>query len=140
MKTKKYLWSLLAVLAVSMLSVGLASCSEDDDDDGLGLSEKQVQERLEASSGTWLITEKEDGSTFTMVFNDGYTNGFEERTSWMEPYSVKGDLVYIKKDDASQHLMDVLDGGIRLTKLTKKNMEFYWRYDRSQKYIGVKQQ
>lgn len=38
MQRKKYLWSLLTMTIVAMLSVGFVSCGDDDDDDGGGSS------------------------------------------------------------------------------------------------------
>ena len=143
MKKKDFLWSLLAIVMAATLSVGIASCSNDDDDDGLGLSESQIRSYLESGSGVWVITEKGEGETFRMIFQDGKTTGFADllgsaSSYWLTPYSVKGDLVYIEDKVADEYHGDVLEGGIRITKLTASTIEFYWANDRSEKYTGTK--
>ncbi len=54
MTKKKYLWSLLAFLMVAALSFGLASCSDDDDDDA------------PAYVGDWSFTSSTDFSDRTV--------------------------------------------------------------------------
>ena len=125
------------VLSIMLLS----SCSKDEDE--LGFSESEIREQLESGSGTWNVKEKggDDGS-FMMLFRNGKTNGVTESYSsyWMTPYSIKGNLVYIKDADAEKYNGDVLEGGIRITKLTSTTIEFYREDDNSDKYVGQKQE
>ena len=56
----KYLWSLMALIMVTMMSVGLASCSSSDDD------EEENSEAPAANSfvGTWRKYKSETGDEF----------------------------------------------------------------------------
>lgn len=73
MKKKNWLWSMLAVMMVAMLSVGIVSCGKDDDDNGTGssVSNSSVVGRWTGTNGTW---------NFTYVFNSNGT-GTAEGTS-----------------------------------------------------------
>lgn len=42
MKKKNYLWSMLAMMIVGLLSVGLSSCSDDKEDDKVSVSQTSV--------------------------------------------------------------------------------------------------
>jgi len=64
MKKKNYLWSLLTLVTMAMLSLGLSSCSNNDDDDVTSGSEL-----IEKLQGTWQFqkgTETMMGMTITM--------------------------------------------------------------------------
>lgn len=64
MKKKDYLWSLLTLVMVAMLSLGLSSCGDDDDDDVASGSEL-----IDKLQGTWQFqkgTETVMGMTITM--------------------------------------------------------------------------
>lgn len=142
---KKLSLSLLAFLMAAVVCVGFASCGDDDDnnDGGLGLSEAQIREYLESGSGRWSVIEidDEDARPSTWYFQNGKTNGWggNDFSMWGTPYTVSGSLIYITSEDAKSNRGDVLEGGIVLTKLTNTTMEFYWKNDSQEKYIGTKQ-
>lgn len=141
MKNKDLMSIMMVMLA--LLGLVFVSCSKDDDDE-LGFSESEIREQLESGSGTWRVWEKgdDDDDYSTMIFRDGKTNGVTDSYSsyWMTPYSVNGNLVYIKDADAEKYNGDVLEGGIRITKLTSTTIEFYREDDNSDKYVGQKQE
>lgn len=73
MKKKNFLWSMFAIMMVTMLSVSLSACGSDDDDDNGGSS----------VVGTWkgnsdgeslTLTFKNDGTgTYVIVWDDSWT-------------------------------------------------------------------
>lgn len=65
MKKKDFLWSLLTLVMVAMLSLGLSSCGDDDDEDDIA-SGSELVDKLQ---GTWQFqkgTETVMGMTITM--------------------------------------------------------------------------
>ena len=133
------------MMMVVVAGVGFASCGGDDDDEAggssLGLSEAQIREYLESGSGTWSILDVDSGNSKTWYFRNGKTNGWggSDFSYWGTPYTVSGNQVYITKEDAKNYHGDVLEGGIVITKLTNTTIEFYWKNDNTEKYIGTKQ-
>ena len=78
MKKKSLFWSMLAIMMVTMLSVGFAACGDDDDDDDGGAA---------SVVGTWsgrdggdqiTLTFRKDGTgTYIEVYEDSY---YDERS------------------------------------------------------------
>lgn len=66
MKKKDFLWSLLTFVMLAMLSVGVTSCGDDNDDDDEIMSGSELVDKLQ---GTWQFqkgTETVMGMTITM--------------------------------------------------------------------------
>lgn len=115
---KKYFMNLLTVLMVAFLSVGIASCSKDDDDDvSYNLSDEEAITLLQ---GTWDIayTETDDEGSET----DNYVweisgNRIKEYNHWQN-FSVKNGILYFTDYDESY----------KLTKLTTTEFRCYGEY------------
>ena len=137
---KKKIFGLFAMMMVALVSVSLVSCGDDDSDSNGGggsfnLSEAQIREYLESGSGTWEITEIDEGETFThtMYFIDGKTNGWRYTgSSTMVKYSISGNKVY---NDGG---IDVLEGGIVLNQLTATTLKGYWGGNQANSITGLK--
>ena len=83
---KNLLWSMLAILMVTMLSVGITACSSDDDDD-------------KAVVGTWSGQDGRDYLTLTFK-SDGtgtYISRYYDSYSGMETDS--GTFTYVMEGD-----------------------------------------
>ena len=61
MEKKNFLWGMLAILMVTMLSVGFAACGSDDDDN----------KTSNGVVGTW--SGRDGSSTVTLTFNSNNT-------------------------------------------------------------------
>lgn len=66
MKTKQFLWSLLALMMIAIAGVGISACGDDDDDSGSGIE------------GSWTGTL--DKRTLTLTFKSNYTG------TWVTKY------------------------------------------------------
>lgn len=122
---KKYFWSLLTFMMVAMLSVGFASCSSDDDDEGgSGLSDEEITIILQ---GTWDVVGYEDGETFNEVwtFNGNTLKAWDTGT-----FTVENGRIVSKA---------ALDGMyITLTKISSDHFEGYWAGRKDYVYVGTK--
>lgn len=70
---KKSFWSLFAVMMVSVLCLGLASCSDDDDDEGGNVNLENVEPGV--LTGKWQcvsIACVEDGEKYNRDVNESY--------------------------------------------------------------------
>lgn len=68
-KKKKFYWSMLAIIMVTMLSVGLTACGSDDDDNPVVGTWSGQQGRNNLT-----LTFKSDGiGTFISRYNDSYS-------------------------------------------------------------------
>ena len=68
-KKKKFYWSMLAIIMVTMLSVGLTACGSDDDDNTVVGTWSGQQGRNNLT-----LTFKSDGTgTFISRYNDSYS-------------------------------------------------------------------
>lgn len=73
MEKKNFLWGMLAILMVTMLSVGFAACGSDDDDN----------KTSNGVVGTW--SGRDGSSTVTLTFNSNNTGMYIE--SYIDSYS-----------------------------------------------------
>ena len=143
MKKKNLLLSVMTILMVVVAGICVTSCGSDDDENGgLNLSESQIRNYLESGTGTWSVIKigDEGGYSSTWYFRNGKTNGWggSNFSMWGTPYTINGNLVYITKEDADNYRGDVLEGGIVITNLTDRTLEFYRKDDSSDRYIGTK--
>lgn len=78
MRTKKYLWSLLTMLMVAMLSVNLTACSDDDDDETVVEDTHIVGSWQEddTSEGIWVWTFNKNGTGSCKVTENGTSYSF----------------------------------------------------------------
>ena len=87
MRTKNYLLSLLAIMMAAVLSVGMTSCSKDDDDPELAVDRTTVN--LLASGGTENIT--------VTVSNTDWNATVEPNSQWLQ-VNKNGQLATITAD------------------------------------------
>lgn len=89
---KKYRYLLLGLLCVSLLSVGLVSCSDDDDDwyeISYGQLPPQAQVFLETYWGGYAVSSMEmdghgAGTTYEVILTNGTQFEFDSTGLWVE--------------------------------------------------------
>ena len=90
MQKKNYLWSVLAILMVALMSVGLSSCGDDDGGDSVPTN---LVGTWRGTNGTW---------EFSFTFNSNKTcsgSAFSKRGSqyrWEYTYTCSGNKVRCK--------------------------------------------
>ncbi len=135
---KEYLMYLMSIVVVAMLSVGFVSCSDDDDDGEsiASLSESQIKLYLESGSGTWDISEKDDGDILksTWIFKEGKIYDDHVSLDKGATYSVVGGFLKL----VSYPSWDFLDGGYVITKINDMTMKGYWQGNKSNSFTGTK--
>lgn len=100
---KKSFWSLFAVMMVSVLCLGLASCSDDDDDDeGGNVNLENVEPGV--LTGKWQCTRiacVEDGEKYDRDIDESYCLILnEDGTAFIHPLHLFDDLGYSSEDTA----------------------------------------
>ena len=115
---KKNLLRMMTIMVVAMLSVGFASCSDDDGPSGNDLVAKAV--------GTWMCTSSKDsamgysvdglmvGKEVTIKSNGTYTST-AETFGYSGTYSIKGNTITAKSASGDTFMVNVSINGDKMT-------------------------
>ena len=121
---KKRLFAFMAMFMMAVVGVGFASCGDDDDEGGVGLSDEEIAVVLQ---GTWDVVGHEDGETSNAVwtFNGNTLKAWDTGT-----FSVENGRIVSKV---------ALDGyWITLIKISSDHFEGYWAGRKDYVYVGTK--
>ena len=119
---KKLFVYLFTFMVVAILSAELSSCSSDDDNGGLGLSDSEIVSMLQ---GTWDVSH--NGKTQIWTFNGNKVTGIYG-SSVSSTFTVSNGVLNGQ----------AFEGGIVISKLTETNFSAYYQDDRSETYSGTK--
>lgn len=99
MKKKNFLWSMFAIMMVTMLSVSLSACSSDDDDNSVVGSWSCVEESRDETPNGYVGSVSRH--TYTATFKSNNTGTFTELHEHQgeESYTESFQFTYTKKSD-----------------------------------------